>query len=247
MMVLFSGRTLQAVNCNLSDKEGGGWDASHWFDAKPELKEKNPLMNLPYIIVGEEVVSQSNACMLALGRKLNMLGSTEAQLSECEQLLCEVMDLRDKIIETSYIHSAAISEDSARALITDVSSKNGCLTKLELWLTRERITRGFTGHYLVGDKASAPDFHLFEMLDQYSHFARYFNIDASLLETNFHNLHHFYEHFKAHPQNRAYFNSVLARLPINNKMAAFGSTPSGDKWVPGSVDEFTNSSGVFRN
>ena len=51
MMVLFhGGYKLQCENYDLLDKPEGGFDASAWFSKKPELKEKHPLINLPYII-----------------------------------------------------------------------------------------------------------------------------------------------------------------------------------------------------
>lgn len=60
-------------------------------------------MNLPYILdtdsEGRSVtVTQSNACMLYLGRKFDMLGDSTAKQSLCEQLLCEVYDLRNQMV-----------------------------------------------------------------------------------------------------------------------------------------------------
>jgi glutathione S-transferase len=46
---------------------------SPWFaQRKPQLKQLNPLINLPFVIDGEVVVTQSNACLAYLGRKFNM-------------------------------------------------------------------------------------------------------------------------------------------------------------------------------
>ena len=51
MMVLFhGGYKLRCENYDLLDKQEGGYDASAWFSKKPELKEKHPLINLPYLI-----------------------------------------------------------------------------------------------------------------------------------------------------------------------------------------------------
>jgi len=100
MMVSYSGQpySVQMYDCVRKDD---GWDLSSWFSKKPALKEKNPLMNLPYICDskgsetgGELYISQTNACFLYLGRKLGMLGSTPQEMSMCEQLLCEVMDVQ---------------------------------------------------------------------------------------------------------------------------------------------------------
>jgi hypothetical protein len=39
---------------------------------KPELAKKNPCINLPYLIDGDRVVTQSNSILLHLGRKLGI-------------------------------------------------------------------------------------------------------------------------------------------------------------------------------
>ena len=43
-------------------------------DAKPALKAKNSLMNLPYVMDGDVVVTQSQACLQYLARKLGLYG-----------------------------------------------------------------------------------------------------------------------------------------------------------------------------
>lgn len=90
MMVLYAGCPLNAVNYDLRPKDGGGWDGSAWFDIKPDLKAVNPLINLPYVQDGDVLVSQTNACLSYLGRRLGMWGNNPAEEIECEQLLCEV-------------------------------------------------------------------------------------------------------------------------------------------------------------
>ena len=47
-------------------------------------------MNLPYVLDGERVVSQSNACLIYLGEKFGMMGSDEDERIAVHQLLCEV-------------------------------------------------------------------------------------------------------------------------------------------------------------
>ncbi len=69
MMVMYAGVPLQAENYDVTMPAEGGFDLSHWFGTKPALKERNALVNLPYIIDGDFVVSQSNACCVYLGRK----------------------------------------------------------------------------------------------------------------------------------------------------------------------------------
>eukprot|EP01066_Platyproteum_vivax_P012604 Platyproteum_vivax@DN5725_c0_g1_i2.p1 len=63
-----------------------------WFDtAKPPLLEKNPLVNLPYIIIGDQIVGQSSAVYNRLGREFNLLGSTEEEISRNEQVAAVVL------------------------------------------------------------------------------------------------------------------------------------------------------------
>jgi hypothetical protein len=77
-------------------------DLSEWFSQKPALKEKNPLMNLPYVIHGDRVITQSNACFSYLGRQLGLWGKTEDEVTDCEQLLCEIMDIRNNAVKFAY-------------------------------------------------------------------------------------------------------------------------------------------------
>jgi glutathione S-transferase len=90
MMAMYAGCPLNAVNYDCRIKEGGGYDGSDWFNDKPELKAKNPFINLPYIQDGDVLVTQTNACLSYMGRKLGLWGNNPTEETECEQLLCEV-------------------------------------------------------------------------------------------------------------------------------------------------------------
>ena len=238
---MFAGVPLKSINYVLRIDSEGNFDASHWFGEKPALKEQNPLMNLPYVIANGQLVSQSNACFLHLGRVLGLLGNDESDLISCEQLLCEIMDLRNSMGGSAY--SPTIAHTDAAKLLGNAAGKNGSFQKFELWLAREK-SAGRSGLFLVADKATAPDFHLWEMLDQFTLYASRFEQPDPLLA--FPHLQAFYASFRTLPQNARYFDSVLARLPMNNKSASFGSTPSGAQWVTGvSVDEFEASSGIY--
>ena len=94
--------TYNAVLYNVTEKDatagdGGGWDTSSWFGPKASLREKNPLLNLPYVRDGDALITQSNACMVYLGDKLGLMGDTAQDRIEIEQLLCECMDLRNAV------------------------------------------------------------------------------------------------------------------------------------------------------
>jgi glutathione S-transferase len=232
MMVLYSGAKLNAVNYRVtvapdSTGEALKWDHSAWFGSKPALKDMNPLMNLPYIVDGDIVVAQTNACFQYLGRKFNMLGSNEVEQIQCEQLLCEVMDLRNKMVGFAY--NAGATKATAESLLKDVTGKNGILQKFELWLAREKA-QDRSGTFLVGNRASAPDFHLWEMLHQYSVMAQFYELGGDALGA-FPHLMQFRESFAALPGNVRYFTSPLASMPFNNNMASFHATPSGERWT----------------
>ena len=92
--------------------EPGNWDTSSWYffffffffllfsssptfpsnplfrfkTDKPGLVEKNALTNLPYIVDGDIVITQSNACLTYLGRKYNLNGKTEIEVVKNEQV-----------------------------------------------------------------------------------------------------------------------------------------------------------------
>ena len=248
MMVMHANHPLQINSYDAVPKGPGEFDCNEWFNAKKGLKEENPLINLPYIKVGDVVVSQTNACFLYLGnyfhisfsldniniyififylgRKLNMLGSNESELIECEQLLCEIMDIRNSMVQFAY--GTAKDKDTAS---TFVQSNNGNFGKLELWLQRQiklGKSDGTTNLFLVGSSATAPDFHLFEMLVQFHCVGTHYSL-PSFFE-HFPLLHTFYDLFQRLPQNQKYFNSKLVKLPFNNKMAKFGATVSNEPW-----------------
>jgi hypothetical protein len=91
MMCEYANVCYEAINYNVAEKvdpQTGNvvYDASSWFNEKPEVLKKNPLANLPYIEDGDMVICQSNACLLYLGDKLGLLGNTPQQKIECDMV-----------------------------------------------------------------------------------------------------------------------------------------------------------------
>lgn len=117
-------------------------------------------MNLPYILDGDRVISQSNSCAAYLGRKFGMLGSTEDELIKCEEFLCEVMDVRNNMVKFAY--GPACNAETAAACIKAMWNS---LNKIELHLMA-KVAAGDSSTFLVGESATAPDFFLYEMLLQ---------------------------------------------------------------------------------
>jgi len=239
MMAMYAGEPVHCKCYDLIPQADGTYDSSAWYgEEKKALQERNPLINLPYIVDGDVVVSQTNACFLYLGRKLNMLGSNPQELTECEQLLFELMDVRNQIVPLAYGPS-----DRAAAHNLVEKTLKGSFAKLEQWLER-KVAKGGSAHYLVGESATAPDFHLFEMLVQYARLAEYF--EAPPFYLNVPRLQEFYVSFQNDPKNARYLNSALAKIPFNQKMAHFGATPANaGKWDLGFNYDFADITGVY--
>ena len=65
-------------------------------DAKHALKAKNSLMNLPYVMDGDVVVTQSQACLQYLARKLGLYGVgtvVELQGKNLDEHMSDVLNL----------------------------------------------------------------------------------------------------------------------------------------------------------
>ena len=66
------------------------------------MREKNPLINLPYIEVSNRVVTQSNAVYLWIGRKTGLNGSNDEEKEKNAQILFQVFDLRNATVGCAY-------------------------------------------------------------------------------------------------------------------------------------------------
>jgi hypothetical protein len=106
MVVLYAGYSLKAKSYKLQPVKKENiitYDGTEWHEKdKIKLKERNSLINLPYIELDNSsgdklLITQSNACLSYLGRKFNMFGNNETEQSMCEQLLLETNDLRSII------------------------------------------------------------------------------------------------------------------------------------------------------
>ena len=230
---MYTGTPLKNVMYNAKPNPDGSWDTSDWFSQKPALKLKNPSMNLPYVVDGDVVVAQTNACFLYLGRKLKMLGCDDLEVSVCEQLLCEIYDLRNKV--TGYAYSPASTD--ATLCAEYLKSCNSSLEKLALWLDMNKA-KGNSGPFFVGNSATAPDFHAWEMCDQLALNAAHHSCTNPV--EPYPGLIAFHKDFAALPGNSAYFASKLSALPCNNLMAGIGSLPCGGKFSLGSSLDWQN-------
>jgi len=157
---------------------GGGWTSGYFAD-KARIKttyaaDGATLLNLPYIIDQDEklVLSQTNACLEYLGDSLGMMGRNAVERAHCAQLLCEIYDWR--CVMTQWAYNGAAASDAAAT----VARAGPHLAKLEQCLAHKGS--GTAKHCLVGDSLSAPDFHLFEIVDQFEALCRAKGLPALL-------------------------------------------------------------------
>jgi len=200
----------------------GNWDNSSWMDFKPTLKAKNPLINLPYVIDGNHIVTQSNACFYYLGRKFNLNGKNEEEHIKNDQCLMQVVDMRNEAVYLFYSSPEEYSKKIDKYVDSDIT-KN--YTKFEEWLAYNK-----TAYLVHNDGPATADFHLWEMLDQHEALAKSINRPNLFLgighesePTKYPLLREYYKRFRALSSLQNYFSGHLYALPPNNKQAAFGS------------------------
>jgi glutathione S-transferase len=209
MMADYAGIESESVCYELVEKEGGGWDRGVWItDAKPALQDRNSLMNLPYIDdAGGLLVTQSNACLGYLGRKTGLLGATEVETTQVEQLLCQAMDFRNDAVRWFY------GGDGSKAA-EQIANLEGHYNKFEAWLQQSDTV------FLVGATPTAADFALWEMLDQHEMLCKEKGL-PSPLDARL-KLAVFYVELRNTPKLAGYFSGPLYKLPLNNKSAQYG-------------------------
>jgi hypothetical protein len=228
---------------DVTEEGDTGWSKESWANDKEWIKQGyNCLANLPFLIDCRTnmVLSQTNAIMSFLGRELNMLGRSPPMTCRCEELLCEIMDLRNIMVRFAYNGSPHTAEDEADAMAQGPAGR--ILDKLELLLensypgaitedssseqqvdedSAERRLRSIT--FLVGGRCTAPDFCLYEMLDQYTSLCRYYNIPLITEDRPY--LSAYFTNFKLLAVNLPFLECGAghAVLPFNNPYARFGS------------------------
>ena len=132
-----------------------GEDAkTEWFGKdKVELAKKNAMINLPYIVDGNTVVTQSNSCLIYLGQKLGI--DAAEHMIHNHQVLDQTMDLRNDLMKIIYNPAHA---DFKPALEGHMKGAATHLAKFE----------GFCkGPFMCGPAMQSGDFHVFEMIDQH--------------------------------------------------------------------------------
>lgn len=238
-----------------------GWDMKSYLKDKAWLREEyDEFMNLPFLIDTKKdiVLAQTNAILRYLGRELNMVDSKdEVQLAKIDEMLCELMDLRNKMVGFAY-HSGASKEEAQEMM----KKAKAHLRKFDSHLakqypqyfkkmepkesngakTSDQAKEGIA--HLIPFSFTAPDFHLWEMLDQYEGLCRCYGLpfwadggEEDITAVNFQSrpdvepedrlypyLEEFRNTFMLLPENAPYVASYLHKeIPCNNCPAKFAS------------------------
>jgi hypothetical protein len=213
-----------------------GWSKETWLEDKEWImKGYNSLANLPYLIDCRTnmVLVQSNAIMSFLGRELRMLGRSPPMTCRCEELLCEIMDLRNHMVGYAYNRNVDRRKEDAALLVAPDGPVARILDKLEVVLENaypgamdgsdELQDKRESICFLVGREITAPDFCLWEMLDQFRHLCSLFRMPSLTISRPY--LDAYFFNFRDLEENDPYlqFDEIYNNLPLNNPYARFGS------------------------
>jgi glutathione S-transferase len=201
------------------------WADDGWEDTKSALVAKNPLANLPYVLDGEKVISQSLACLVYLGEKWGLMG---ADPSLTLQILTEIkLD--------GHVGSLYTCENQEAVLgLLNKTQNTTSFAKLEALFTMN-VEAGKTGPFLLGAaEPTCADFTLWEDLDLLFEMAKYCGrIQVPLTGPRFEGLKAMYKAMNAIPCIAEYRTSAAGKLPCTNKCANFGASPDFGPWIVG--------------
>eukprot|EP00978_Attheya_sp_CCMP212_P015608 scaffold40209_cov60-Attheya_sp.AAC.1 len=223
-------------------ENGDGWTSPYFSAKSTYIKDyKAPLWNLPFCADRTEgrVICQTNAVFAHVARACGFMGDDDTTMSQCEEFLSELYDLRN--IMTTFAYGGPVGDEDEKLAKNSLAEATKHFKKLEAWLEiqatslRDRenakVQKVDVVH-LVNGKMSAPDFHLWEMLDQYQGFCDFYKLDNLFEELP--RLKAFKDGFAALPENQFYLKSWLhTELPYNNCMARFGSLPGPKSYEHG--------------
>jgi hypothetical protein len=123
-------------------------------------------------------------------------------------------------------HGYSKSND-AKSLIKNMTG----LDKFEAYLSKkqdlddaDQHTKTKVSNVLV-DNLSAPDFHLWEMLDQLESLCKFYNLPC-VLDSTYPLLASFKTSLESLPEVAPYLKSDYIHIPYNNPYARFGANPS---------------------
>jgi len=220
MMCEYTGVRWENIPYEVKERRPGHWICHEWDkDDRPALCKENPFAQLPYVRnkgTGE-VVTQSNAVYLYLGRLLFLNGSTLKEQLANEQVLFYVYQMWMEICDLVYPFKQnkdmeAFQKSLSKHFEVVLPSH---YVKLEAWLKGLVI-----GNYFVSMASPCTaDFHVWEVVDQHEQMASKHAFRSPV--SAFPHLQTFHSMIFQEPRLQRYFDSDNYKLPCNNKMAFF--------------------------
>ena len=228
------------------DATDEGWSFKSWiYDKEWMMSDCNPFMNLPYLIDVKEqyVLTQSNAILSYLGRELGMMGSTKLEMAKCDELLSTIYDLRDTMVHFAYYGTPTAEECWATAQKHFQNLETHLSRQMREYSTVvDAVNDDVTvvpNYFLMGTTTTAPDFPLYEMLDQYEMLAKQHGFAS--IDTKYPILAKYKSTMEELPEHQDYLNSFLHQgLPLNNPYARFASSLSAMSYERGQETPWRN-------
>lgn len=181
------------------------YEKKEWFDEKAKNPYGLAFPNLPYLIDGDVRLTQTHAIMRYLGRKYDLIGSNETEITRCELAEQQLCDLRNEFVRFSYTPEPQCSELKPE--------------RTEKFRSMLKQFSAFLGDrkWMAGEKLTYVDFLCYEIFFQLSVF------DPTLFH-GVDNLKAYTARFEALPPIVAYMTSDrYLKWPFNNNMASYGS------------------------
>mmetsp|Transcript_15779 Transcript_15779/g.37099 ORF Transcript_15779/g.37099 Transcript_15779/m.37099 type:complete len:570 (-) Transcript_15779:112-1821(-) len=218
MMCEYSGVEYVDQRYEARQKNNGRWSAPDWERGdKLDLLERNEFSQLPYVYNDNngDVVAQSSAVSLYLGRLLGLNGINSKAQTANEQVLFQVHAIWMEVYALVYpFKHNKDAEAFKRSLDIHLRTTVPEFYKqLQVWLDLQGT------EYVAGWRPCVADFHVWEVMDQHEGMANKHGFVSPL--DDFELLKVYYRNFRRLPSLRAYFESPTAKLPANHKMAFY--------------------------
>lgn len=255
---------------DLTEDEGSGWEMVTYAADKKWLREEfDSFVNLPFLVDTKHdlVVAQTNAIYQYLARELKMEGKDVVEQAKVDEMLCECMDLRDKMV--GFCYGSDGTKEPAQTMLKRAKVH---LKKFEAHLAHKcpayfqnldpnrgndpmtiAQAKGGIAHLIPGS-FTAPDFHVWELLDQFEGLCKSFDFplwaeagdeqntaidfqsrpDIKPEDRLYPHLEAFKRTFMLLPENSHYIGSFLhTDLPCNNCSGSFASSTGFRPYVRG--------------
>ncbi|XP_064607319.1 glutathione S-transferase Mu 3-like isoform X2 [Liolophura sinensis] len=156
---------------------------------------------LPYYIDGDMKITQSNAIMRYIGRKHNMLGSSEREKVRVDMMENQAMDFRNNVVRLCY------NPEYEKLKVNYFKNLPLLLKQFEEFLGDDP--------WFGGKNITIVDFPMYELFDQHK------LMESTSLD-NFPKLCAFMKRFEELPNIKKYMSSdKFMSRPVNNKVAQF--------------------------